>query len=198
MLLDRDAVARVAAGLQPEDFYRDAHRVVYTAIIELFERGEPADLVTVTDHLQQMGKLEEIGGATYLASLPNGVPTALNAEHYAAIVIEKATLRALIAAGGAITSLGYEGGDDVVELLDQAERAVFAIGARRERQDVRAIWEILKASFEKIDRRYQQKGHVTGVASGFTDLDHLTAGWQAGDMIIVAARPSMGKTTWVL
>jgi replicative DNA helicase len=198
MLLDRDAIARVAEGLWPDDFYRDAHRAIYTAILELFERGEPADLITVTDRLQQMGKLEAIGGATYLASLPNAVPTALNVEHYAAIVLEKATLRALIAAGGAITSLGYEGGDDVAELLDQAEQVVFAIGARRQRQDVQAIREILKASFEKIDRRYQQKGHVTGVASGFADLDHLTAGWQAGDMIIVAARPSMGKTTWAL
>ncbi len=198
MLLDRDAIARVAEGLRPEDFYRDAHRAIYTAILELFERGEPADLITVTDRLQQMGKLEEIGGVTYLASLPNTVPTSLNAEHYAAIVLEKATLRALIAAGSAITSRGYEGGDDVADLLDQAERAVFAIGARRQHQDVQTIREILKASFEKIDRRYQQKGHVTGVATGFTDLDHLTAGWQAGDMIIVAARPSMGKTTWAL
>jgi replicative DNA helicase len=198
MLLDRYAIAKAAQGLRPEDFYRDAHRAIYIAILELFERGEPADLITVTDRLQQMGKLEAVGGATYLASLPNAVPTALNAEHYAAIVVEKATLWALIAAGGAITSLGYEGGDDVAKLLDQAEQAVFAIGARRQRQDVQTIREILKASFEKIDRRYQQKGHVTGVASGFTDLDHLIAGWQAGDMIIVAGRPSMGKTTWAL
>jgi replicative DNA helicase len=198
MLLDRDAIARVAEGLRPEDFYQGAHRAIYTAILELFERGEPVDLITVTDRLQLMGKLEEIGGATYLACLPNAVPTPLNAEQYAAIVIEKATLRALIAAGGAITSLGYEGGKDVAELLDQAEQAVFAIGARRQGQDVQAIRQILKASFEKIDRRYQQKGDVTGVASGFTDLDRLTAGWHAGDMIIVAARPSMGKTTWAL
>ena len=122
----------------------------------------------------------------------------MNAEHYAAIVVEKATLRALIAAGGAITSLGYEGGDDVAELVDRAEQAVFAIGARRQHQDAQAIREILKASFESIDRRYREKGHVTGVATGFSDLDHLTAGWQAGDMIIVAARPAMGKTTWAL
>ena len=142
---------------RPEDFYRDAHRAIYAAILELFERGEPADLVTMTDRLGQTGKLEALGGATYLASLPNTVPTALNAEHYAAIVAEKATLRALIAAGGAITSLGYEGGGDVAELVDRAEQAVFAIGARRQHQDAQAIREILKASFESIDRRYREK-----------------------------------------
>jgi len=193
MLLDRDAIARVVEALRPEDFYRDVHRTIYTAMLELFERGEPVDLVTVTNKLGGMGKLEDVGGATYLASLPNTVPTAANAEFYAGIVLEKAMLRALIGAGTHIASLGYEGADDVAVLIDQAEKLVYGISARRNIQDFQTIKEILKASFEKIDKRYQEKGTVTGVATGFTDFDMLTSGLQAADMVIVAARPSVGK-----
>src|SRR5438270_34481 len=183
----------VVEALRPEDFYRDVHRTIYTAMLELFERGEPVDLVTVTNKLGGMGKLEDVGGATYLASLPNTVPTAANAEFYAGIVLEKAMLRALIGAGTHIASLGYEGADDVAVLIDQAEKPVYGISARRNIQDFQTIKEILKASFEKIDKRYQEKGTVTGVATGFTDFDMLTSGLQAADMVIVAARPSVGK-----
>ena len=193
MLLDRDAIARVVEALRPEDFYRDLHRTIYTAMLELFERGEPVDLVTLTNKLGGMGKLEDVGGATYLASLPNTVPTAANAEFYASIVLEKAMLRALISAGTHIASLGYEGANDVAVLIDQAEKLVYGISARRNIQDFQTIKEILKASFEKIDKRYQEKGTVTGVATGFTDFDMLTSGLQAADMVIVAARPSVGK-----
>jgi replicative DNA helicase len=193
MLLDRDAIARVVEGIRPEDFYRDAHRVVYAAMLELFEKGEPVDLITVTNRLSDMGKLEDIGGATYLASLPNAVPTAANVDFYASIVLEKSILRALISAGTQIASLGYEAMDDVAALIDQAERLVFGIAARRSVQDFQAIKEILKASFEKIDRRYQEKGTITGVGTGFTDLDMLTSGLQPADMVVVAARPSVGK-----
>jgi len=193
MLLDRDAIARVVEALRPEDFYRDVHRTIYTAMLELFERGEPVDLVTVTNKLGGMGKLEDIGGTTYLASLPNTVPTAANAEFYASIVLEKAMLRALISAGTHIASLGYEGADDVAVLIDQAEKLVYGIAARGNIQDFQTIKEILKASFEKIDKRYQEKGTVTGVATGFSDFDLLTSGLQAADMVIVAARPSVGK-----
>jgi len=195
-LLDRDAIARVAEALRPEDFYRDLHRTIYTVILELFERGEPVDLITVTNRLASIGKLEDVGGATYLASLPNTVPTAANAEFYAGIVLEKSMLRALISAGTQIASLGYDGTDDVSALIDQAEKLVYGIAARRNIQDFQTIKEILKASFEKIDKRYQEKGTVTGVATGFTDFDMLTSGLQAADMVIVAARPSVGKTTW--
>ncbi len=193
MLLDRDAIARVVEGLRPEDFYRDAHRVIYTAMLDLFERGEPVDLITITNRLSDMGKLEDVGGATYLASLPNAVPTAANVDYYAGIVLEKSMLRALISAGTQIASLGYEGLDDVADLIDKAEKLVFGIAARRNVQDFQAIKEILKASFEKIDKRYQEKGTVTGVATGFTDLDMLTSGLQPSDMVVVAARPSVGK-----
>lgn len=193
MLLDRDAIARVVEALRPEDFYRDLHRTIYTAILDLFERGEPVDLITVTNKLAGMGKLEDIGGATYLTSLPNTVPTAANAEFYAGIVLEKSMLRALITAGTQIASLGYDGADDVSDLIDQAEKLVYGIAARRSIQDFQTIKEILKASFEKIDQRYREKGTVTGVATGFSDFDMLTSGLQPADMVIVAARPSVGK-----
>ena len=196
MLLDRDAIARVVESLRPEDFYRDLHRMIFTAMLELFERGEPVDLITVTNKLAGMGKLEDVGGATYLASLPNAVPTAANAEFYAGIVLEKSMLRALISAGTQITALGYEGLDEVSALIDQSEKLVYGIAARRNAQDFQTIKEILKTSFEKIDRRYQDKDTVTGVATGFTDLDMVTSGLQPADMVIVAARPSVGKTTF--
>lgn len=198
MLLDRDAIARTVESLRPEDFYRDAHRIIYAAMLDLFERGEPVDLITVTNRLASMGKLEAAGGATYLASLPNAVPTAANVDYYAGIVLEKSMLRALINAGTHIAALGYEGTDDVTSLLDEAERLVFGIASRRNVQDFQAIKEILKESFDKIDRRYQDKGTVTGIATGFTDFDMLTSGLQPSDMVIVAARPSVGKTTFAL
>jgi replicative DNA helicase len=193
MLLDRDAIARVVEALRPEDFYRDAHRTVFIAMLELFERGEPVDLITLTDKLATAGKLEDIGGAAYLAALPNTVPTAANAEYYAGIVLEKAMLRALITAGTQIAALGYEGMDEVAALVDQAEKLVYGIAARRNMQDFQTIKEILKLSFEKIDKRYRDKGTVTGIPTGFTDLDMMTSGLQPSDMIIVAARPSVGK-----
>jgi replicative DNA helicase len=196
MLLDRDAIARAVERLRPEDFYRDAHRVIFTAMLDLFERGEPVDLITVTNRLAGMGKVDDVGGATYLASLPNTVPTAANVDYYAGIVLEKSMLRALIGAGTHIATLGYEGADDVAVLIDQAEKLVFGIAARRNLQDFQAIKEILKESFEKIDKRYQEKGTVTGIATGFTDFDKLTSGLQPSDMVIVAARPSVGKTSF--
>ena len=193
MLLDRDAIARVVEVLRPEDFYRDLHRTIYVAMLDLFERGEPVDLVTVTNRLSGMGKLEDVGGATYLAALPNTVPTAANSDFYAGIVLEKSVLRSLISAGTQIAALGYEGMDEVSALIDQAEKLVYGISSRRNMQDFQTIKEILKASFEKIDKRYQEKGTVTGVATGFTDFDMLTSGLQPADMVIVAARPSVGK-----
>jgi replicative DNA helicase len=195
MLLDRDAIARALEGLRAEDFYRDAHRVIFQAMVELFERGEPVDLITVTNRLAATGKLEDVGGATYLASLPNLVPTAANVDFYANIVLEKSMLRALINAGTHIAAMGYEGADDVAAMIDQAEKLVFGIASRRSVQDFEAIKEILKQSFEKIDRRYQEKGTITGVATGFSDFDMLTSGLQPADMVVVAARPSVGKTT---
>ena len=193
MLLDRDAIARAIEGLRADDFYRDAHRVIFQVMVELFERGEPVDLITVTNRLAVGGKLEDVGGPTYVASLPNVVPTAANVDFYADIVLEKSMLRALISAGTHIAAMGYDGADDVAAMIDHAEKLVFGIASRRNVQDFEAIKEILKQSFEKIDRRYQEKGTITGVGTGFTDFDMLTSGLQPADMVVVAARPSVGK-----
>ncbi len=198
MLLDRDAIARAIEGLRADDFYRDAHRVIFQAMVELFERGEPVDLITVTNRLAANGKLDDVGGATFIASLPNAVPTAANVDFYANIVLEKSMLRALISAGTHIAAMGYDGADDVAAMIDHAEKLVFGIASRRSVQDFEAIKEILKQSFEKIDKRYQEQGNVTGIETGFSDFDMQTSGFQPADMIIVAARPSVGKTTLCL
>jgi len=193
MLLDRDAIAKVVELIRPEDFYRDAHRRIYEAIADLFERGEPVDLITVTDRLRNKGQLEDVGGAGYITSLLNAIPTAANVEYYARIVLQKAMLRHLIAAGTEIAHMGFEGEHDVEFLIDRAEKLVFGIANRRLQQEFLPIRDILKESFERIDRRYQDKGTVTGVPTGFTDLDLLTSGLQPADLVIVAARPAMGK-----
>jgi replicative DNA helicase len=193
MLLDRDAIARVVELIRAEDFYRDAHRRIYEAMTDLFERGEPVDLITVTDRLRDKGQLDDVGGAAYVTSLLNAVPTAANVEYYSRIVLQKSMLRQLISAGTQIAQMGFEANQDVEILVDQAEKLVFSIANRRLIQEFLPIREILKESFERIDRRYQDKGTVTGVPMGFADLDQLTSGLQPGDLTIVAARPSMGK-----
>jgi len=198
MLLERDAIARVVELVRPEDFYREAHRIIYEAVVDLFERGEPADLLTVTERLRDLGRLDDVGGASYLSTLVNAVPTAANVEYYARILIQKSILRALIRAGTEIAQMGYEGDQDIDAVLDRAEKLVFNIATRRRTQEFLHIREILKESFEQIDRRYQDKGTVTGIPTGFTDLDKLTSGLQPSDLIIVAARPAMGKTTFSL
>lgn len=192
MLLDRDAIATVVEVLRPEDFYREAHRLVYTAITDLFERGEPCDLITVTDRLRDLGRLDEAGGAAYVSSLLNAVPTAANAEYYARIVLQKAMLRQLVRAGTQIAHMGFEGDEDVEALVDRAERLVFEIANRGMAQDFQAIRELIKETMERLDAGYE-RGMITGVPTGFVDLDELTGGLQPGDLIIVAARPSMGK-----
>jgi len=193
MLLDRDAIARVVELIRAEDFYRDAHRRIFEAMTDLFERGEPVDLITVTDRLRDKGQLDDVGGAAYVTSLLNSVPTAANVEYYSRIVLQKSMLRLLISAGTQIAQMGFEASQDVELLVDRAEKLVFSIANRRLIQEFLPIREILKESFERIDRRYQDKGTVTGVPMGFTDLDQLTSGLQPGDLTIVAARPSMGK-----
>ncbi|MDR7401024.1 MAG: replicative DNA helicase [Armatimonadota bacterium] len=193
MLLDRDAIARVVELLRPEDFYRDAHRRIFETVVELFERGEPVDLITVTDRLRDRGQLDDVGGAGYVTSLLHAVPTAANVEYYARIVLQKSMLRQLIAAGTQIAQMGYEGETDVEMLVDRAEKLVFSIANRRLAQEFVPIREILKESFERIDQRYQNKDTVTGVPTGFADLNKITSGFQPGDLVIVAARPAMGK-----
>ncbi|MBI3975678.1 MAG: replicative DNA helicase, partial [Armatimonadetes bacterium] len=193
MLLERDAIARVVEVIRGDDFYRDVHRRIFEVMIDLFDRGEPVDLITVTDRLKGRGQLDDVGGAAYVTSLLDAVPTAANVEYYARLVLQKSLLRLLIAAGTEIVSMGFREEQEVEVLLDQAEKLVFGIASRRMTQDFLPIREVLQESFDRIDRRYQDKGTVTGTPTGYVDLDRMTAGLQPADLVIVAARPAMGK-----
>lgn len=198
MLLERDAIFRVMEFLKSEDFYRESHRLIYQVILELAEAGSPVDLITVTDLLRDKGELEKIGGVTYVATLANLVPTAANAEYYAKIVEEKALTRALISVTTRISSRGYEGSDSAEELLDEAEKSILDLGQRRSSSTFVPVKDILVNTFEDIEHVYKNRGKITGVPSGFIELDRMTNGFQKGDLIILAARPSMGKTAMAI
>lgn len=198
MLIDSEAVVKVSEIIRPDDFYRDAHRHVYEAILSLNERNEAVDLITLTEELKQRGYLDQIGGAVYVAGLANSVPTAANVEFYARIVEEKALLRKLINTATRIAALGYESEEEPADLIDTAEKMIFELSQRRSRTAFSVLKNILMQTFDKIEDLYKNKGQITGVPSGFTDLDRLTSGFQPSDLIIVAARPSMGKTALCL
>ncbi|MBN2057633.1 MAG: replicative DNA helicase [Candidatus Saganbacteria bacterium] len=198
MLLDKNAIVRVVELLTPESFYRDAHRFIYETILELFDKGEPIDLVTVTDCLRKNGRLELVGGSVYVADLLNSVPTSANVDYYAKIVEEKAVLRRLIEAGTQIVAEAFEGSDDVDQVLDRAEKSVFDIALKRVRQGFCKIDTVIKNVLDKIDSLYDKKDALTGVPTGYPDLDKMTAGFQNADLIIIAARPSVGKTAFAL
>jgi len=197
VLLENDALNRALEILRSEDFYRDAHRQIFEALIELSQRGEPADLVTLTDALKRRGDLDVVGGSSYLSTLVDYVPTAANISYYCNLVKQKALLRRLGEVATDIVSKTFEGGD-VDELLDGAETAIFKIAENRTRPSYFEVKDILKDTFRNIEQLFERKELVTGVPSGFTDLDEMTAGMQAGDLLIIAGRPSMGKTAFCL
>ncbi|MFH1386507.1 MAG: replicative DNA helicase [bacterium] len=198
MLLDKNAAMRAFEVLAPDSFYRDAHRFIYEAIVELFERGEPVDLVTVTEVLRKAGKLDSVGGSIYIADLLNSVPTSANVDYYAKIVEEKAILRRLIESGTRIVSDAFSEPEDVNLILDQAEKSIFEIALKRTREGFHRIDSVIKNVLDKIDSLYGKKDAITGTPTGFPDLDQLTAGFQPSDLIIIAARPSVGKTAFAL
>jgi replicative DNA helicase len=198
ILIENDTINRVTEILDADDFYRDAHRKIFNALINLSERDEPADLITLTNELRKIDQLDSIGGASYLASLIDSVPTAANIEYYAKIVKEKAILRKLIQTSTEIVTQSYEDRGDVEGFLDEAERAIFEISEKRVRPSFYSIREIVKDSFTTIERLFKKKELVTGVPSGFKELDRMTAGFQPSDLIIIAGRPSMGKTAFCL
>jgi len=198
MLIEREATARVEGMLLPADFYREAHQQVFNAITDLFERGEPADLLTITEELRQRGALDRVGGAQYLTSLIEMVPTAANVEYYAQIVKERSILRQLIYAGTSIASQAYEEGARVEEVMNKAEELVFQVAHQRMSQDFQPLQSILVTAYEEIERLYEKKAHITGLPSGFRDLDYITAGLQPADLVVIAGRPSMGKTALCL
>lgn len=198
MLLDKNAVVRTIEILRPDSFYRDAHRFIYEAILNLFDRGEPVDLVTVTEELRKTNKLDAVGGSVYVTDLLNSVPTAANVEYHAKIVEEKAVLRRLIEAGTRIVSDAFNEPDDVDQILDSAEKAIFDIALKRVREGFHRIDSVIKKVLDKIDSLYGKKEAITGSPTGFPDLDQMTAGFQNSDLIIIAARPAVGKTAFAL
>ncbi|WP_018178867.1 replicative DNA helicase [Jongsikchunia kroppenstedtii] len=195
MLLSKDAIADVLEALRPSDFYKPAHQAVYNAILELYGKGEPADAVTVSAELERAGELRRVGGAPYLHTLISTVPTAANAGYYAEIVAEKALLRRLVEAGTRIVQYGYSGADgqDVAEVVDRAQAEVYDVTERRTAEDYVPLEELLQPTMDEIDSIASRGGLSLGVPTGFADLDDLTNGLHPGQMIIVAARPGVGK-----
>lgn len=198
ILLDNEALPKVLEILLPGDFYREAHRMIFQGIVELFERSEPVDLVTLSHVLGSREQLEAVGGMDYLTLLVDQVPTAANVEYYARIVKEKAVLRNLIRKSSEILQECYEERPDLEEFLDEVEQGIFQVAEDRVRKSFFPIKEVIKSSFETIESLYERKSLITGVPSGFMDLDNLTAGFQPADLVVVAARPSMGKTAFCL
>ncbi|MEV0676918.1 replicative DNA helicase [Actinosynnema sp. NPDC050436] len=197
MLLSKDAIADVVEVLAPNDFYRPAHQAVYDCVLDLYGRGEPADPITVSAELERRGELLRVGGAPYLHTLIATVPTAANASYYAEIVAEKAVLRRLVEAGTRIVQLGYNGaeGADVDEVVDRAQAAIYEVTERRTTEDYVVLEELLQPTMDEIDAIASRGGSSLGIPTGFADLDELTNGLHPGQMIIVAARPGVGKST---
>jgi replicative DNA helicase len=198
LMLDRNAIVRVADFLRPEDFYLDSHAQVYRAVLNLYDRADPIDLLTIAAELETMRVLERIGGQAFLAELQSGVPTAANVEYYGHLVEEGATKRKLIGAGGRITALGFDESTPASQALDTAESVIFNIAEGRITQDFVALKDILKTTWDQIEQIHKDSSVISGVPSGFNDLDAKTGGFQKSDLIIIAARPGIGKTSITL
>lgn len=198
LLLDVNGIIKVADTLQPEDFYRPDHQLIYEAILRLYEHRRAIDVVTLTEELEGTKTLEAAGGATAIASLTHRVPSAANIVHYAQIVHEKGVLRRLIRTASSITELGYQEDRPVDELVDEAERLVFEVAEQSVQEKFEPVKDILIRSFERIEDLHEHRGKTRGVPTGFQDLDNLLSGLQQSDLVIIAARPSMGKTSFAL
>jgi replicative DNA helicase len=198
LLIDRDAVIRIAPFLRPDDFYRETHAQIYQAILDLFEKREPADFVTLCHALETRNQLEPVGGPAYIASLLNAVPTAIHVEHYAHIVEQTALRRRLIDTAGQIARLAYEEDREVDDVIDRSEALLFAVTERRESKDLVPIKNILANYYDRIEYLQTHREEMGGLPTGFIDMDHLLGGLQRSDLIIVAGRPGMGKTSFAL
>lgn len=198
MLISRDAISEAAQILVDKDFYREAHRIAFSTMVEIFNRNDPVDLITVTEQLRKTNQLEKVGGITFLTALANSIPSAANIVYHAKIVKEKSQLRALINTATTIAALGYEDDDDVDVVLDKSEKMILEVANNRTVGDFMPIKTILLDTFSKIEQMHEAKGGITGLSTGFKDLDKLTSGFQPSDLILVAARPSMGKTAFTL
>ena len=198
ILIHNDAFNHAAELIDSQDFFRDAHRRIFDKMVALSERGDAIDFITLKDELARAGELDEVGGPSYIAALADGVPRSANVEYYARIVKEKSTLRSLIHSANKILTEAYEAEQEPEMLLDEAERSIFAIAEDRIREGFVPLRDLVQSSFATIEKLQQSKGAITGVPSGFPDLDEMTTGFQPGDLVVVAARPSMGKTSLVL
>jgi replicative DNA helicase len=198
MIIDKEAIFSAVELLGESDFYSTAHKKIFGAIVGLSEKGEPVDLVTLSEELQRRQCLEEVGGRSYLVTLANAVPTAANVQYHSQIVREKSILRALIQAATGIVSRSFDSPSNVDEFLDEAEQLVFEIGRRGKHQGFASLKDVLVQAFDRIEKLYDEKKGITGISTGFTDLDRMCFGLQNSDLVVIAARPSMGKTTLAL
>ncbi|HEV2073626.1 MAG TPA: replicative DNA helicase [Thermomicrobiales bacterium] len=198
LLIDRDAIIKVAAYLKSDDFYIHANGSIYQAVLDLYNKREPTDFITLSDELDRRGLLDDIGGVTYLSSLLNTVPTAVHVEYYGRIVERQATRRRLIDAGTRIVGIGFQDEVETEDALDAAERELFDVSQKRQTKDFQSISDVIDRYFDQIDYLQQHRGDVVGVPTDYKDLDQLTGGLQRSDLLILAARPSMGKTAFAL
>ena len=198
MLTDKDAVNAAIETLKEDAFYREDNRAIYQAIVNLYSKSEPIDIITLKDELESMDKFEQVGGFEYLASLPDKVPTTANVQKYIKIVEEKSILRNLIKTANEIIELGYDPAEDVEDIMDGAEKKIFDIMQSKNQKGYTPIKDVLVESFTKLEELYNRKQHITGVPTGFSELDYKTAGLHGSELILVAARPAMGKTAFAL
>jgi len=198
VLIDTDAIVKIADTVSKEDFYEDRHKRIYEAVLQLYEKHSPIDVLTLSDQLRGTGFLDMVGGASYLTELTNFVPTAAHVEQYAEIVSQKSLRRRLIKASQDIVGLGYDEAKNLQELIEEAETNLFEVSKRHIKQDVTSLETILSESFDRLDELHKDKGKIRGVPTGFKDLDNILAGLQRSDLFILAARPSMGKTALAL
>ena len=198
MLTDKDSVISALEILKPEDFYREDNKVIFGAIVNLYNKAEPIDIITLKSELVSLGKFEQVGGLEYLAELPDKVPTTANVEKYIKIVEEKSMMRNLIKTANELVNLGYDEAQDVEDIMDSAEKKIFNIMQKRNQKGYSSIKDILVDSFTQLEELYNRKQHITGVPTGFADLDYKTAGLHNSDLILVAARPAMGKSAFAL
>lgn len=198
MLTDKDAVIAAVEVLQEQDFYREDNKIIYSAILNLYNRAEPIDIITLKSELKSMGKFEAVGGLEYIVQLPDKVPTTSNVEQYIKIVEEKSMLRALIKTADELITLGYDPTQEVEQVIDIAEKKIFQVMQKKNQKGYSSIKDILVDTFTQLEQLYNQKESITGVPTGFVDLDYRTSGLHNSDLILVAARPAMGKSAFAL
>lgn len=198
MLTDNDAVISSIEVLKPEDFYREDNKIIYTAMVNLYNRAEPIDLITVKSELESMGKFDQVGGIEYIAELPEKVPTTANANKYIKIVEEKSILRNLIKTANEIIELGYDPTQELDDIMEGAEKKIFNLMQDKNQKGYAQLKDVLVDSFTQLEELYNRKQHITGIPSGFADLDYRTAGFHGSELILIAARPAMGKSAFAL